>query len=102
MTEKPKPKPEMTVQPLIDLLNQFTGLVKMFPLKFLQVTPAIKERQFAMGTVPLPNDIVYDDVKSLAKWVYITIAIPRHQYLEYIKKQGEKFQGIIQKEEEEQ
>jgi len=68
MTEKPKPKPEMTVQPLIDLLNQFTGLVKMFPLKFLQVTPAIKERQFAMGTVPLPNDIVYDDVKSLAKW----------------------------------
>lgn len=87
--EKPKHEPKMTVKPMIDLLNTFTGMIEMFPLKFLQVTSANKSRPFAMGTIALPNNIVFTNPKDVARWVYITLAIPRHQYLEYLKKQKE-------------
>lgn len=86
-----KPK-KMTTQPIIELLTEFQGAFKMFPLKFPSAPtrmpffmPVAQGRNFAMTMIQIPPDIARTDPRPLMNdWVFMVLAFPKKEYAQYL------------------
>ena len=78
-------KKKMSTQPIIEMLTEFQGDFKMFPLKF----SGFLASQFgspAKAIIDVPKDIALTDPKPLREdWVFMTLAFPKEAYRKYLE-----------------
>lgn len=74
-----------TTQPIIEMLTEFEGEFKMFPLKFGGFSP-ITPTTPARAIIDIPNNIALSDPKPLMEdWVFMTLAFPKEPYRKYLE-----------------
>ena len=86
-----KPK-KMKTQPIIELLTEFQGEFKMFPLKFPPAPngmpffmPVAPGRNAAVTMIQIPPDIARTDPRPLMHdWVFMTLAFPKERYAQFL------------------
>lgn len=78
-------KKKTTTQPIIEMLTEFQGEFKMFPLKFNGFYPA-KDGNSAYAIIQIPKDIALTDPTPLKNdWVFMTLAFPKERYRKFLE-----------------